>query len=155
IRDIAQLSRNSGNSLPEFERKVMDPNLETHLQDAERRLFDSYRRFCHHMPAAARLDANASTAVRAELTAAKNTGVSFPRGDTPGRDLSGLDLPGMDFTEGLLESVTLAGANLSDAIFQGATLARADLRGADLSNATLVDTNFGYARLESAKLADA
>ncbi len=155
LRDLAELSRNTGGMLPDIEARVSDPSVEEQLREAEKRIFWAYRKFTQHMPAAAYLGPDASAGVRADVIAAHAAGQSLARRDLTGADLSGLDLTGADLGEALLESASLAGAKLAGATLSGATLARADLTGADLTGATLVDTNFSLAKLRSATLARA
>jgi uncharacterized protein YjbI with pentapeptide repeats len=155
IRDLAQLSRNTGGMLPESESALADPELESGLRQAEAQLFLAYRRFTHFLPAAAARGEEEAAKIRADVIAARAAGESLSGRDLTGADLSGLDLKGADLTFALLERANLKGANLTGADLTDATLARADLTEADLSNTTLIDANLALATLVGARLAGA
>ncbi len=108
-------------------------------------------------PEIAPLSAEASAALRAEVTALLVDEALFDGRDLAGADLSGLDFSGRSLREvGLarasLKRCKLAGANLSGAQLEGADLTGADLTGADLTGADLTRATLEGATLEGAKL---
>jgi uncharacterized protein YjbI with pentapeptide repeats len=138
---------------PEAAAAIADPDLPRKLEMVEAQLFDAYRKFAHHYPAAMELSGDAAERVRAEVVAGHQEKTSFADRDLTGADLSGLDLSGADFKGALLEHVNFAGSKLAGAIFEGAVLVRANLEGTDLTGAKLKGANLGRARLHGTILA--
>ncbi|WP_153817318.1 DUF2169 domain-containing protein [Polyangium spumosum] len=147
LQDLAQLYRNAGMPDVGLEQKIADPELEKKLLAAEENLRDNYRKFAHHMPAAAAMPGDGSAAAREALREGRAKGEGFAGRDLTGADLSGLDLAGLDFRGAMLECANLSGSRLEGADLSGAVLARANLTDARLGGAKLVGTNLGGANL--------
>src|SRR5690606_29888206 len=138
LHDLAVLYRNAGMPDEGLEQKIADPELEKKLLLAEENLRDNYRKFAHHMPAAAAMPEGESAAVREALREGRAKGEGFAGRDLTGADLSGLDLAGLDFRGAMLECADLSGSRLEGADLSGAVLARANLTDARLGGAKLV-----------------
>ena len=147
IHQQKQLADNAGIPLPHIDALLADPELRTKLEEIERLQLEAYRRYAHHFPAAARLDAEPSQTLRASVQAALTAGESLAGRDLTGADLSALDMTGADLSGAFLEAANLSGATLSGANLDDAVLARADLTDANLAGASLRGTNFGEAVL--------
>ncbi|MCA9621988.1 MAG: DUF2169 domain-containing protein [Myxococcales bacterium] len=147
IRDQKQLAENAGIPLPHIDALLADPDLQRKLVEIEALQLDAYRRYAQHFPAAARLDMEASQALRVTVQAAVDAGESLAGRDLTGADLSGMSLAGVDLTGAFLESAVLVGADLSAAKLDDAVFARADLTDARLTGASLKGANFGEAIL--------
>ncbi len=154
IRSIAELRRNAGMLTADEEARFFGPELEASLRDAERRVFDAYRRFGHFWPAAKALDVESNGALRDIVEKACREGDSLEGRDLTGADLSGMSLRGADLSKALLESVDFRGASLRGANLEGALLARANLEGVDLDGARMRGANFGRAKLTSASFGE-
>ncbi|WP_224366484.1 DUF2169 family type VI secretion system accessory protein [Hyalangium versicolor] len=151
LRDAAAQARTLGVPLPQLEQQVQDPVFQQKLRSAEAAQLLSYRAHAHHLPAAARLQAEQAAQVRKQVMVLLQTKQGFEGRDLTGSDLSRMELRGANFRGALLERVDFTGADLRGADFTGAVLARADLTEANLSEAIFSGANLGLARLIRAR----
>ncbi len=152
IADQVQLGRNAGMPMEQAEARLADPDFEQKLEDAEKRLFEVYRKYGQHFDPAARLDGDEAASVRAEVVRALAANESLAGKDLTGADLSGLDLSNADLAGAFLEAANLSNTNLSEANLADAVLVRADLTGAKLTAAKVAAANFGGATLHGTDL---
>lgn len=147
LRQMQQLSENTGMPLPAVEAALADPKLYEKLLATERQILDAYRRAAHQLPPARRLGADDSARSRELLQAAREAGESLAGRDLTGVDLARIDLSGADLRGALLEAADLSGADLRGAMLEGAVLVRADLTETRLGGAHLAGANLGEAKL--------
>ncbi|MBK9260041.1 MAG: DUF2169 domain-containing protein [Polyangiaceae bacterium] len=144
LRDLAELSANSGVVIPEIA-KLADPALEEKLIQAEAVLKDTYRKHVHYMPRAHEGAEEHVARVRLEVEALLIGGESLADHDFTGADLSGLDFSDRDLSRSFFEAARLEGCKFVNANLEGAVLARANLKGAVFTRAKLKGANLGEA----------
>lgn len=144
LRDLAELSANSGVVIPEIA-KLGDPELEAKLVQTETILKDTYRKHVHYMPRAHEGDEEYGARVRFQVEALLVSGEPLADYDFTGADLSGLDFSGRDLSMSFLEAARLEGCKFVGANLQGTVLARANLKGAVFTRAKLKGANLGEA----------
>ncbi len=154
LEQLALNARQQGQPLLELEAMLAAPGFVERLLQGEASLRESYRRFAHLFPPAARLPSEASSRLRAHLEARHRARQPLAGEDFTGADLSGMDLSGADLSGTLLEGANLRGADLRGANLTQAVLARADLTGARLSKACFKEANLGAAQLSGSQLTD-
>ncbi len=152
LEATATLFRNAGAPNVALEAQLASPELRSKLEKMERELRNVYRQFCHHFPAATRLQDAEGRALGAELLACARKGQPVAERDFSGVSLVAVDLRGANLARAWLESANLEGANLEGADLREAVLARANLRGANLVGAQLAGANLGEAQLQGARL---
>ncbi len=152
LRSLAYEARESGTPLPEIEAMAADPAFAARLREGEQRLWESYKRFGHHFPAAAAMDPERAAVARREVERRVAAGEGLARVDLTGADLTGAVLRGVDLRGSLLEGARLAGADLTGAELSDTVLVRADLTDAVLVDAKLTGANLGAATLERTRL---
>ncbi len=158
-------TRAQGVDLPDVAAMVTSPQYRGMLFDADDKQRDGYRLTAHARAPAARLDAESSQRLRAEVERRRREGVPLADFDLTGADLSGVEWAGADlrrvFLEGaVLRRANLAGANLAEAVLtradlEGANLEGANCEGANLGGVSALDANLSGASLKRAVLAKA
>lgn len=137
--------------LPELESMVSLTELQARIDDANRRIMDSYRLGAHLIEGTPPHHGRESE-VAATLLAGYARKASLAGGDFAAVNLAGRALAGIDLREALLEDVDLSGADLSGATLERAVLARANLSGTNLRGANLRGANLGGSDLTDADL---
>ena len=149
MRTLVGIARDGGQPMPELEALLTDPGHEASVREREAKLFEAYRQFAHHAPAASAPEADQAALLRALVVTAREAQERLAGRDLTGADLSQLDLSGIDLSGAFLEGASFVGADLRSAKLDEAVLARADLTGANLTDASLRGANLGSANLAS------
>jgi uncharacterized protein YjbI with pentapeptide repeats len=152
LKDQIQLAENAGVPLPAVQAQLDDPELFQKLKKNEELQISNYRRYAQHFPAAATLEGDEASRLRAEVEQAWANGESLAGRDLTGADLAGMSLRGLDLSGAFLEAANLAGCDLGGCQLSDAVFTRADLSDAVFSGSTMTRVNLGQAKLRGADL---
>jgi uncharacterized protein YjbI with pentapeptide repeats len=155
LKELATLSENSGEIIPEVEAKLSDPRLAEKLVATERAMKNMYRKGAHYMPAAEEVEGEEAARIRAAVLEALATHKDLRDWDLTGANLAGIDFGGATLTGAFLEAANLEGCAFRGVNVERVVFTRARLAKADFEHARMAQTNLAEANLTGARLRDA